>query len=86
MDRLVKEGMAFTCAYTPSPVCISGRCCMVPDSPRTSPAAPTTSPPESKPEAFIHSMIYSVSGLGVTRVGSIATEAIIEEAKKRGIK
>jgi len=29
MDRLVKEGTAFTRAYTPSPVCIPGRCCMV---------------------------------------------------------
>jgi len=29
MDRLVNEGTAFTRAYTPSPVCISGRCCMV---------------------------------------------------------
>lgn len=29
MDRLVQEGTAFTRCYTPSPVCISGRCCMV---------------------------------------------------------
>jgi arylsulfatase A-like enzyme len=29
MDRLVAEGTAFTRAYTPSPVCIPGRCCMV---------------------------------------------------------
>lgn len=29
MDRLVHEGTAFTRAYTPSPVCISGRCCMI---------------------------------------------------------
>jgi arylsulfatase A-like enzyme len=29
MDRLVNEGTAFTRAYTPSPVCISGRCSLV---------------------------------------------------------
>ena len=29
MDRLVAEGTAFTRAYTPSPVCIPGRCSMV---------------------------------------------------------
>jgi arylsulfatase A-like enzyme len=29
MDRLVEEGTTFTRAYTPSPVCISGRCSMV---------------------------------------------------------
>ena len=29
MDRLVAEGTTFTRAYTPSPVCISGRCCMI---------------------------------------------------------
>jgi arylsulfatase A-like enzyme len=29
MDRLACEGTAFTRAYTPSPVCISGRCCLV---------------------------------------------------------
>jgi uncharacterized sulfatase len=29
MDRLVREGTAFTRCYTPSPVCISGRCSMI---------------------------------------------------------
>lgn len=29
MDRLVEEGTAFTRAYTPSPVCVPGRCSMV---------------------------------------------------------
>jgi arylsulfatase A-like enzyme len=29
MDRLAAEGTAFTRAYTPSPVCVSGRCSMV---------------------------------------------------------
>lgn len=29
MDRLVAEGTAFTRAYTPSPVCVSGRCSLV---------------------------------------------------------
>ncbi|MCC2684348.1 MAG: Arylsulfatase [Paenibacillaceae bacterium] len=28
MDRLVREGTAFTRAYTPSPVCVPGRCSM----------------------------------------------------------
>lgn len=27
-DRLVKEGTAFTSCYSPSPVCVSARCCM----------------------------------------------------------
>ncbi len=28
LDRLVKEGTAFTSCYSPSPVCVSARCCM----------------------------------------------------------
>lgn len=28
LDRLVREGTAFTHAYTPSPVCVPARCCM----------------------------------------------------------
>jgi choline-sulfatase len=28
LDRLVREGTAFTCAYSPSPVCVPARCCM----------------------------------------------------------
>ena len=29
LDRLVRDGVAFTSAYTPSPVCISARCSMI---------------------------------------------------------
>ena len=29
MDRLCENGVAFTNAFTPSPVCISARCCMI---------------------------------------------------------
>jgi arylsulfatase A-like enzyme len=29
MDRLVREGVAFTRAYTPSPVCVSARCALL---------------------------------------------------------
>lgn len=29
MDRLVREGTAFSRCYSPSPVCVSGRCCMI---------------------------------------------------------
>ncbi|MFA5687529.1 MAG: sulfatase-like hydrolase/transferase, partial [Kiritimatiellales bacterium] len=29
LDRLVREGTAFTRAYSPSPVCISGRCSLI---------------------------------------------------------
>lgn len=29
LDRLVAEGTAFTSCYTPSPVCVSARCCLV---------------------------------------------------------
>ena len=28
LDRLVREGTAFTAAYTPSPVCVPARCSM----------------------------------------------------------
>lgn len=28
LDRLVEEGTSFTSCYTPSPVCVSARCCM----------------------------------------------------------
>ena len=29
LDRLCENGVAFTNAFTPSPVCISARCCMI---------------------------------------------------------
>jgi len=67
MDRLVAEGTAFTRAYTPSPVCISGRCCMVTGQPAHITHCTDNVPmPQNLPSFMehLHNAGYQTHGVG----------------------
>lgn len=53
MDRLVREGTAFTRCYTPSPVCISGRCCLVTGQPAHVTGSTDNMPPKKDFPSFM---------------------------------
>ena len=67
LDRLVREGVAFTRAYTPSPVCVSARCALVTGMPPHQTGCVDNSPmPENVPSFMEHlqSEGYQTHGVG----------------------
>ncbi len=67
LDRLVREGCAFTRCYTPSPVCVSARCALVTGLPPHVTGCVDNMPmPQDKPSLMeaLSSLSYQTHGVG----------------------
>lgn len=67
MDRLVREGTAFTRGYSPSPVCISGRCSLVTGQPAHMTGSTDNFPPKKDFPSFMEHLQkagYQTHGTG----------------------
>lgn len=94
MDRLVREGTAFTRCYTPSPVCISGRCCMVTGKPAHITGCTDNVPMPQNLSSFmehLHDAGYQTHGTGKMhfapdhlRLWGYESRDIAEEVKHEG--
>ena len=67
LDRLATEGTAFTSCYTPSPVCVSARCCLVTGQPAHRTGCDDNMPQPQDMPSFIESLSgagYQTHGIG----------------------